>query len=398
MRNNKDIRILYFDCVGGIAGDMVLGALADAGGDLSVLKGLPAKLGFNDLVIEYSTERPHGFRAGRVKVSFDPKLHPSHRTLADIENILDNAGLKPNVEETALDVFRNLVRAEADAHGVDLHEAHLHEAGAVDAIADIVGSCMLLDSMRINEVACSPLPMGAGFVQSAHGKLPLPAPAVAILLEGVPVTPAGIEGETVTPTGAALVKTLCKDNFGPMPAMTVECVGVGAGSRDQPGLPNITRAFVGTKTGREPVRPKDNRVIECTVDDMDSRLFPQVMEKLMSVGALDCHVIPVLMKKGRPGHLISVLAKPGIEDALLDILFTHTTTLGCRIHNVEKRALDRRMSSITFMGEKVRVKEAIYKGKVIRISPEYDDCLKIAEKHGLPLIQVMEAVSRLASK
>jgi uncharacterized protein (TIGR00299 family) protein len=237
-------RALYLDCAGGAAGDMLLGALVEAAGCADTIDRLPARLGFDDVGVEWRPVPSGGFAARRLTVRFDPDAHPEHRGLRDVEALIDGAGLPPRAAALATKVFRTLAEAEAAVHGSTPDAVHFHEVGAVDAVIDIVGACLAFDRLAPDEVVCSPLPMGTGTVECAHGTLPLPAPAVAAMLPGVPVHPAGIEGETVTPTGAALV-TILADRFGPMPAMTVEAVGVGAGTLERPGLPNLLRVFVG---------------------------------------------------------------------------------------------------------------------------------------------------------
>jgi uncharacterized protein (TIGR00299 family) protein len=244
-------RVVYLDCAGGAAGDMVLCALVEAAGCASAVEALPRALNLPDVTIDWPAAPPGGFAARRLAVGFDAGRHPAHRTLADVEVLIDGAGLGESAASLARAVFRTLAEAEAEVHGATPETVHFHEVGAVDAVIDVVGACLALDRLAPDEVVCSPLPMGSGTVDCAHGTLPLPAPAVAALLPGVPVYPAGVEGETVTPTGAALVTTLA-ERFGPMPAMTVEAVGVGAGTLERPGLTNLLRAFVGSLSEPEP--------------------------------------------------------------------------------------------------------------------------------------------------
>jgi len=240
-------RALFLDCAGGAAGDMLVGALVEAAGCADAVERLPVMLGFDDVGVEWRPAPRGGFAARRLTVRFDPGAHPEHRSLTDVETLIDCADLPQRAAELAMRVFRTLAEAEAAVHGSTPDEVHFHEVGAVDAVIDIVGACLAFDRLAPDEVVCSPLPMGTGTVECAHGTLPLPAPAVAAMLPGVPVHPAGIVGETVTPTGAALVTTLA-DRFGPMPAMTVDVVGVGAGTLERPGLPNLLRVFVGELT------------------------------------------------------------------------------------------------------------------------------------------------------
>ena len=278
-------------------------------------------------------------------------------------------------------------------HGATVETVHFHEVGGVDALIDILGACVAVDSLDIDEIVCSPLPMGFGTVECAHGTLPLPAPAVAAMLPGIPVRDAGVEGETVTPTGAALVTTLA-DRFGPMPAFTVESVGIGAGSRRYPGLPNVVRAFVGTvdSVGCEGVR-SEAAVVECNVDDLDPRVLPVVIDSLMQAGALDAYVAPIVMKKGRPGHLISALTTRDKVDAAVTVLLRETTSLGCRVHTIEKRHLHRRMEVASTPWGDVPVKAALDGDRVIRRIPEFDECAKLAKRAGVPVLDVISAAA-----
>ncbi len=383
-------RVLYLDCVGGVAGDMLVAALTGAGADPAALEALPARLGFPDVALRFFSERRGGLRARRFEVAFEPDRHPHTRGLAEVEALLDRAAVGEPTSRRAKRVFRRLAEAEAEAHGVPPEEVHFHEVGAVDAVIDVLGTCLALDALGIDQIVCSPLPMGSGTIAGSHGLLPLPAPAVAALLPGVPVRDAGIRGETVTPTGAALVRTLAR-RFGSMPAMTVEAVGVGGGSRDQPGRPNILRAFVGRAAAAAPIEEVETRVVECALDDLDPRLFPVVLEHLLAAGALDAWITPVVMKKGRPGHLFSALTGSATLEATVQVLLRETTTLGCRIQRVERRCLERRMETVRTPWGEVGVKLALLGGEVLRRMPELDDCARVAGVAGVPLRDVLAA-------
>ncbi len=383
-------RVLYLDCVGGVAGDMLVAALAGAGADTAALEALPARLGFPDVTLRFWSERRGGLRARRFAVAFEPDRHPPTRGLAEVEALLDRAAAGEPATRRAREVFRRLAEAEADAHGVPPEEVHFHDVGAVDAVIDVLGTCLALDALGVAEIVCSPLPMGSGTIASSHGLLPLPAPAVAALLPGVPVRDAGIRGETVTPTGAALVTTLAQ-RFGPLPAMTVEAMGIGAGSRDDPGRPNILRAFVGRAAAAVPAEAVEMRVVECTLDDLDPRLFPVVLEHLLAAGALDAWITPVVMKKGRPGHLFSALTSSDALEATVQVLLRETSTLGCRIQRVERRCLERRRSTARTPWGEVEVKLALLGGEVLRRMPELDDCARLARAAGVPLRDVLAA-------
>lgn len=390
-------RILYLDCAGGVAGDMLLSALVEAGADPKAVEAIPTSLGFDDVSLQWSSGRPGGFAARRLEVNFDPAAHPHHRGLRDLEELIDRASAPATAKERAKEVFLTLARAEAAVHGENLDTVHFHEVGCVDALIDILGACITLEQLAVDEIVCSSLPMGYGTVQCAHGTLPLPAPAVAAMLPGIPVHDAGVEGETVTPTGAALVKTLA-NHFGPMPEMTVEAVGVGAGSREYPGLPNVVRAFVGTATAVDDTIPTEALLIQCNIDDLDPRVLPVVIEQLLSAGAVDAYTTPIVMKKGRPGHLITALAPQAALDPVVTTLLRETTSLGCRITHVDKRHLRRRMETADTPWGPVPVKAALIGDTVVRRVPEFEPCAELARETGVPVREILAAAGGLPNE
>lgn len=390
-------RVLYLDCAGGAAGDMVLCALTEAAGCPSIIEELPGKLGFSDLTVDWPAGRSGGFAARRLRVGFDPQAHPDHRNLADVEAIIDDVELPSSVAFMAKTVFRTLAEAEGEVHGETAEEVHFHEVGAVDAIVDIIGACLALDQLAVDEVVCSSLPMGSGTVDCAHGTMPLPAPAVAVMLPGVPVHPAGVEGETVTPTGAALVTTFA-NSFQSMPAMTVEAVGIGGGTMERPGLPNVLRAFVGVLAEPAAVGETDHVVVECNVDDLDPRVLPVVIERLLESGALDAAITPIVMKKGRPGHLLTALAPTAALDAVVSVLLRETSSLGCRSYPVAKHHLGRRMASVETPWGKVAVKLALSGEKIVRQVPEFEDCARLARESGVPVRDILAAAGGVVEK
>ena len=383
-------RMLYLDCAGGAAGDMMLCALTEAADCVSLIEGLPEMLGFSDVTIDWLEGRSGGFAARRLRVGFDSEAHPHHRNLADVEAVIDGAELPPAVALTAKMVFQTLAEAEGEVHGMSAETVHFHEVGAVDAIVDVVGACLALDQLAVDEIICSSLPMGSGTVNCAHGTMPLPAPAVAAMLPGVPVHPAGVEGETVTPTGAALVTTF-SHGFGAMPAMTVEAVGIGGGTAERPGLPNVLRAFVGELAGLAEIGETEHVVVECNVDDLDPRVLPVVIDHLLDSGALDASVTPIVMKKGRPGHLITALAPTAALDAVVSVLLRETTSLGCRSTPVTKHHLGRRMGEVETPWGPVAVKFALADGKILRQVPEFEDCAALARSTGVPVRDILAA-------
>lgn len=390
-------RLLYLDCAGGAAGDMVLCALAEAADCLSLIEELPSRLGFPDVTVTWPQARPGGFAARRLRLDFDPGAHARQRGLAEVSELLEGADVPPAATARAKRVFRRLAEAEGQAHGQPAEKVHFHEVGAVDALIDVVGACLALERLAVDEVICSDLPMGHGTVSSAHGVLPLPAPAVAAMLQGVPVRPAGVEGETVTPTGAALVTTFA-DDYGPMPAMTVEAVGVGAGTSEFPGLPNVLRAFAGTASASAEVSATEHVVVECNLDDLDPRVLPEVIDRLLSSGALDAYVTPLVMKKGRPGHLLTALAPTTSMNGIIDVLLRETTSLGCRSFPVTKFSLERRMETVTTPWGPVPVKVALAGNEVLRKVPEFEACAELARAAGVPVREVLAAATRAAGE
>ena len=383
-------RVLFLDCAGGAAGDMLLCALTEACGDVSFVEDLPERLGFSDVTLHWPATRPGGFAARRLDVGFDPACHPAHRNLEDVEQLIDRSSVSPQAVDMARKVFRRLAEAEGEVHGLPPDEVHFHEVGAVDAVVDVLGVCLALERLEVDEVVCSDLPMGHGTVSCEHGELPLPAPAVAAMLPGVPVRPVDVEGETVTPTGAALV-TVLSDRFGPMPAMTVESVGVGAGSREYPGLPNVVRAFVGTATAPAGISQTGNVIVECNIDDLDPRVLPVVINRLLESGALDAYVTPLVMKKGRPGHLITALSPAQAVETVVDVILRETTSLGCRTYPVTKYHLERRMETVETPWGSVPVKVALAGDTVLRRVPEFEACAELARSAGVPVRDVLAA-------
>ena len=383
-------RVLFLDCAGGAAGDMLLCALVEACGDVSFVEELPERIGFPDVTLEWPATRPGGFAARRLDVVFDPTSHPRHRNLKDVEEILDRSGVSSRAVEMARNVFRRLAEAEGKVHGQPADEVHFHEVGAVDAIVDVLGVCLALDRLEVDEVVCSELPMGRGTVKCEHGELPLPAPAVAAMLPGVPVRSVDVEGETVTPTGAALVTAL-SDRFGPMPAMTVETLGVGAGSREYPGLPNVVRAFLGTAVVPAGTSQTGNVIIECNIDDLDPRVLPVVINRLLESGALDAYVTPLVMKKGRPGHLITAISPAQAVETVVDVILRETSSLGCRTYPVTKYHLERRMETVETPWGPVPVKVALAGDRVLRRVPEFEPCAELARSAGVPVRDVLAA-------
>ena len=376
---------------------MILGALIDAGLTLTRLKAALAALPLTGYRLSARSVRRAGFAGRKVSVALEKhRSHHSgeeHRGLREILSLINLSDLSDSVKEKAGRIFRRLAEAESRAHGASVETVHFHEVGAVDAIVDIVGTCAALELLAVERVHCSPLALGKGTVRCAHGVMPIPAPGTAALLKGVPVQEADVEGELTTPTGAAILSTLA-ESFGPMPAMTVQSVGVGAGSADRPERPNLLRVFVGETAG--PTLEDHVAVIETNLDDMTPELCGALFERLIAAGALDVYVTPIVMKRGRPAVLVTVITPPEQCTALQTMLFEETTTFGVRVSFAHRQKLDRSWRKVSTPYGDVRVKVGALGGKVITISPEYEDCRKAAEERGVPIRKVYEAAQRAA--
>src|SRR5258706_6095198 len=346
------MRIAWLDCFSGISGDMLLGALADAGAPQAELCAIPQKLGLDNVKVEF--ERVERCHLQATKVHVKVEAGHAHRSLSGILKRIDGAALGARTRESAARVFQRLGEAEAEIHGIPVEKVHFHEVGAEDSIVDIVGGCAGLELLGIDRLICSPLDVGSGTVETAHGRLPVPAPATAKLLSGAPVYSSGVEAELVTPTGPAMVATLGA-GFGPLPSMTLEATGYGAGSKDLPGRANVLRLLV----GRESVTSSEIiTVLEANLDDLNPQVAGFVAEKALAQGALDCFYTSVQMKKGRPGLLLTVLAAPADADRLSQMLFEETSTLGVRSYRTEHRTLERSHVTVDTPYGQVRVKVA----------------------------------------
>jgi pyridinium-3,5-bisthiocarboxylic acid mononucleotide nickel chelatase len=382
------MKAAYFDCFSGISGDMTLGALIDAGCSVDVLRAKLQGLQVPGWVISSEKVWKNGMAATHVRVKTED-TH-THRSLTTILGILEKSGLDQRVKERASAIFTKLGQAEAAVHDVPIEKIHFHEVGAVDAIVDIVGACIGFEELGFEKFACSALNVGGGTAKMAHGILPVPAPATARLLMGKPTYSNGVLKELVTPTGAAIVATLC-DVFGPQPAMKVSAIGYGAGTTDLEGQPNVLRIMVGEVSDTAiDSHGGTIRVLEANLDDMNPQIFGYLLQKALAAGALDVFATPVQMKKNRPGTLVTILCKPEDEEKFQEMLFAETTTLGVRSHLVERRALPREFVNVVTRFGEVRVKISRTAGRVQRASPEFDDCRKLAEEKNVPLQEVME--------
>ncbi len=382
------MKIAYFDCFSGISGDMILGALVDAGLEMERLKAELARLPLSGYTLSAQTVRRRGLRGTHVEVEVSEKGVERH--LHEIEEIIEGSDLPGDVKSRGLAIFQRLAEAEAHVHGIPVERVHFHEVGAMDAIVDVVGAVIGLWLLGIERVYASPVHVGRGTVECAHGTLPVPAPATQELLRGVPIYGRDVDAELVTPTGAAILTTLAEE-FGAAPPMQVERVGYGAGSRDLP-LPNLLRVSIGTKTEEAEGYEEDVvAVIETNIDDMNPQLYEHVMEQLFDAGALDVFLTQIQMKHNRPGVQLSVLvAEEHIREAL-DVLFAETTTIGVRSQQMRRWKLRREQVSAETRYGRVSVKVARRGEAVLNVKPEYQDCRRIAEKCSVPLKEVYQA-------
>ena len=379
-------RAVYFDCPSGASGDMILGALVDVGVSLNALQTELAKLRLPGWRLSAREVRRGAFRATKVDVEADGTPH-EHRGLSDIIRILEASGLAPAVVEGAVRVFRRLAEAEARVHGTSVDEVHFHEVGAVDAIVDVTGAVLGLSLLGAPAVHVSALPIGGGFVESAHGRMPIPGPGTAELLRNFPIVDTGVQMELVTPTGAAILTTLAA-GAGRMPAMTVGGVGYGAGSRDLPGTPNVLRVFVGEIAGE--AASETVAQVETTIDDMSPQLYEPLMERLFEAGALDVFLTPVIMKRSRPGTVLTALCPPARVADLSRVLFEESSTIGLRWTEVSRARLEREMVTIPTVYGALPFKVSRLGGRVVTVTPEFADVVRLAREKSLAVREVLD--------
>jgi pyridinium-3,5-bisthiocarboxylic acid mononucleotide nickel chelatase len=390
------MRTAYFDCFSGISGDMVLGALVDAGVDLRAIESELRKLGLENWTISAEKVKRGQIFATHVNVATSEEHH--HRGLAIILGRIEKAQLAPRAEKRARRIFTRLAESEARVHNLPVEQVHFHEVGAVDSIVDIVGAAIGFELLGIDEFACSPFDVGAGQVMTAHGLLPVPAPATAELLKGAPVYTSGIQKELVTPTGAAIATTLSA-SYTKIPEMTLTAIGYGAGSADFAEKANVLRLLIGESESAGALASSHGStdapitVIETNVDDMSPQIYGYFVERAREAGALDVFSTAVSMKKNRPGLLVTILCEPSHETRLTDLLFSETTTIGVRMHEARRRTLAREFLTVETGFGAVRMKISRLNGSVLNATPEYDDCQRIAAARGVPLKEVLAAAA-----
>lgn len=387
-------KILYIDPFGGAAGDMLLGALVDLGVARERLQEVLAGLRLEGWRLETTRDRQQGFAGTRAAVRVEEGGHPA-RHLLDVERLLQDASLPERVRERSLAAFRRLFEAEAEVHGVPLERAHLHELSALDAVVDIVGVCAAVDLLGVDRVACAPVPVGSGTVQTAHGLLPVPPPAVARLLRGVPLAAHAAEGEMTTPTGATLLVTLA-ERFGPLPAGKLLGVGVGLGEREFAGLPNVLRAFLVEEEGRPAGRPMV--VLETTVDDITGEALGALLERVREAGALDAWCLPGTGRKGRPVVELRAVLEPSQVAAVTAAVFEEGATLGVRLLECTRPELERHTVEILTPFGTIPVKVGVFAGRVVSAKPEHDAVLTAARQTGASAAAVADAARAAAPR
>jgi uncharacterized protein (TIGR00299 family) protein len=390
-------RHAWVDATSGVAGDMLLAALVDVGVPLANLQGAADAVIPESIRLTSALVSRAGMRATKVDVHPTVKDHP-HRTWRDIQALLERADLAAPVRDRAGRVFGRLAEAEARVHGVAADEVHFHEAGGWDSIADVVGVCAALDWLGVTSMSCSAVALGSGRVTASHGDLPVPVPAVLEMSAGWRVLSGG-QGELATPTGMALLTALSQESCD-LPAMSVRAVGVGAGTADVPGRPNVVRVVLGDRTDRPgpPDDPVIMSVLETNVDDMDPRVWPTVLASLLDAGAADAWLVPIVMKKGRPAHTLAVLTPVDRRDALRRLIFELTSTIGVREVAVTRTALDRFWVPVPVAGGRIRLKVAHRGGEVVHATPEFDDAVQVAADRSVPVRRVLEEAVAAAER
>jgi uncharacterized protein (TIGR00299 family) protein len=387
--------IAYFDCFSGVSGDMILGSLIDAGLSIDELTAKLKTLPVKGYELKVRKVKKAGIRASK----FDVLISDSSviRKWQDIEKTINTSSLSPSLRKKGLAVFKRLFKTEAKVHGSRYDKVHLHELSAVDCIVDIIGTLVGLEIMGINEVYCSAINLGNGTIKTAHGILPVPAPATAELLKGIPVYSSETAFELTTPTGAVLMSSLAS-GFGQIPEMNIETIGTGAGGRNFSTHPNILRVLIGhgAKQSSRKSTSEGNEssvtVIETNIDDMNPQVYEYVMHRLFKAGALDVYLTQVIMKKGRPGVVLTALCTDDRKEDLINIILTETTSIGLRFYSAERVTLNREIKTVKTKWGNVRVKESWQEKGIKKLTPEYEDCKKIAAKHNIPLIDVFKSI------
>lgn len=386
------MRILYYDCFAGISGDMNLGAMIDLGVDAAYLETELKKLNIEGFHLEITKDLRRGISGTKAEVIVENPDNEKHRHLRHVEEIINNSTLSDTVKANSLKIFKLIAFAEAKVHQIAVERVHFHEVGALDSIADIVGAAICLDFLKVDKVLSSPIQLGSGTVKCAHGIMPVPAPATALIVENVPVKLGLVQHEATTPTGAAiLVATV--DEFTEQINFPITKTAYGIGHRDVSEVPNVLRVFLSeTATAVGDVKEELATVLECNIDDMNPERYDFILEQLFNAGASDAWLVPIVMKKSRPAIQLSVLCAPEKVQKMKHIIFTHSTTIGLREYSVKKSMLTRTEKTVTTKFGDVRVKQSVFEGEVVRSKPEYDDCRTIAIQKKISIEEVEREV------
>ena len=394
MKRGFRVKIAYFDCSSGISGDMILGALVDAGAPFDALKEGLSQLSIDGYSITATPVLKKGVKATKVDVVVEGPDLPG-RPLKDLREIISDSALDSEIKSKSISIFQRLAEAESVVHNCPVEDVHFHEVGHIDTIVDIVGSVYAFHLLGIDRVVSSPIDTGSGSVKMSHGLFPIPAPVTAELLKGVPLYSSGIERELTTPTGAAII-TAFASSFQPLPGMTLSKIGYGAGGWELSEKPNVLRVFIGEDTAL--YNTDEVCVIETNIDDMNPQVYEYLMDRLFEAGALDVYITPVVMKKSRPAQMLSVVADARSLNALKELIFRETTTIGVRVKKMSRFVLTRDIKEVHLPYGTVRVKISGSSSGVCNIVPEYEDCKALAMKTGIPLRDVIELARRLGQE
>jgi len=389
------MKVLYYDCFSGISGDMNLGAMIDLGIDLSFLRGELGKLNLRGWDLYAEKAQRHGITGTKVTVNQTVHEH-AHRHLSDIEKIIQGSSLAEDVKQLSMKIFMKIATAEAAVHGINIEEVHFHEVGAIDSIIDITGAAICFTALKVGAVYVSEVELGSGFVKCDHGMLPVPAPATAEIIKGLPVRTGGVDFEATTPTGAAILSALGTE-FGTVPHMKIEKTAYGIGHKDHPSIPNLLRVYLGEISEKKDTGHKAI-LMESNIDDMNPEFYDHISERLFKAGASDVYCSQIIMKKGRPGVILNVIAEQGLEEIVKEIIFTESTTLGIRTFDFRKDTLAREFGKLNTEYGEVTVKRSFFKGKEVSVKPEYEECRKIASERNIPVKEVYNNIMSLLTQ
>jgi pyridinium-3,5-bisthiocarboxylic acid mononucleotide nickel chelatase len=379
------MKVLFYDCFSGISGDMNLGAMIDLGIEKNYLVNELSKLNLKGWELVAEKDQRHGIVGTKVTVRQTIHEH-AHRHLSDIEKIIDDSALAVETKNLSKKIFLKIATAEAAVHGIPVNEVHFHEVGAIDSIIDIVGAAICYNALSVEGVHVSEVELGSGFVRCEHGKLPVPAPATAEIIKGIPSKTGGVNFEATTPTGAAILSVLGTD-FGAVSSHKIERTAYGVGHKENPSVPNLLRVSIGEKTA-DSNSGHEALLIQCNIDDMNPEFYDHISERLFKAGASDVYYSHTIMKKGRPGIVLNVICENGLADKIREIIFTESTTLGLRTFSFRKDTLAREFRNLTTIYGEVSVKHSFLNGREVSAKPEYETCRKIALENGIPVKEV----------